>query len=126
MYNRARSAFPATLLAVVVAFCTLFVSQATADTAGTVHFVRFSNPSFDQYLENPSPSMRSWLNTHIWRMGVYAPYFNSMTSWYPNGWLYKDAYALYTDENSVSQHPEWVLRDASGNPLYIQWGCSNG
>ena len=126
MYNRARSAFPATLLAVVVAFCTLFVGQATADTAGTVHFVRFSEPSFDQYLENPSPSTRSWLNTHIWRMGTYAPYFNSMTSWYPNGWLYKDSYALYTDESIATKHPEWVLRDASGVPLYIPWGCSNG
>jgi Hypothetical glycosyl hydrolase family 15 len=126
MYNRACSALPAILLAVVVAFCTLFVSQATADTAGTVHFVRFSEPSFDQYLENPSPGMESWLNTHIWRMGVYAPYFDSKTAGYPNGWLYKDSYALYTDESVVSQHPEWVLRDASGNPLYIPWGCSNG
>jgi len=59
-------------------------------------------------------------------MGVYSPYFNSMTSWYPNGWLYKDSYALYTDESVASQHPEWVLRDGAGNPLYIQWGCSKG
>jgi hypothetical protein len=116
----------AVLFVSIVGLFAFFADQTMADSAGTVHFVRFSNPSFDQYLENPSPSMRSWLNTHIWRMGVYAPYFNSMTSWYPNGWLYKDAYALYTDENSASQHPEWVLRDASGNPLYIQWGCSNG
>ncbi|HYM44597.1 MAG TPA: putative glycoside hydrolase [Solirubrobacteraceae bacterium] len=111
---------------IFVGFSTVFVGQATADTAGAVHFVRFAEPSFDQYLENPSPSTQSWLNTHVWRMGVYAPYFDSKTAWYPNGWLYKDSYALYTDENIASQHPEWVLRDTSGNPLYIQWGCSNG
>jgi hypothetical protein len=116
----------ATLFAVAMMFGTIFAGQALADSAGTVHFVRFSEPSFDQYLENPSPSMESWLNTHIWRLGVYTPYFDSKTAWYPNGWLYKDSYALYADESVASQHPEWVLKDASGSPLYIQWGCSNG
>jgi Hypothetical glycosyl hydrolase family 15 len=109
----------------VMVFSTISAS-ALADSAGTVHFVRFSEPSFDQYLDDPSPSMREWLNTHFWRMGVYTPYFDSKTAWYPNGWLYKDSYALYTNESAPVQHPEWVLKDAAGNPLYIQWGCSNG
>jgi len=26
----------------------------------------------------------------------------------------------------VTQHPEWILKDANGNRLYIPWGCSNG
>jgi hypothetical protein len=126
MLDRVHRVFLAALFAVVTMLGTTVISQAMADSAGTVRFVRFSEPSFDRYLEDPSPTARSWLNTHIWRMGVYAPYFNAMTAWYPNGWLYKDAYALYTDQSVASQKPDWVLRDASGAPLYIKWGCSNG
>jgi len=124
--KRILKALPVALLAVVVMCSVSFAGTAGADTAGTVHFERFTESTFDQYLENPSPTIQSWLNTHIWRMGTYTPYFNGMTSWYPNAWMYKDSYALYTDESIATQHPEWVLRDASGNPLYIPWGCSNG
>lgn len=126
MYKRFARAFPAVLLAVLAMSSIVLANQAAADTAGTVHFVRFTESSFDQYLENPSPSTQTWLNTHIWRMGTYAPYFDSMTSWYANSWMYKDSYAIYTDESIATKHPEWVLRDAAGNPLYIPWGCSNG
>jgi hypothetical protein len=62
----------------------------------------------------------------MWRMTVYAPYFDSKTSWYKNGWLYKDAYALYTNEHVATEHPEWVLHSASGEKLYIPYGCSGG
>jgi hypothetical protein len=26
----------------------------------------------------------------------------------------------------VSQHPDWILKDASGNRMYIPWGCGGG
>jgi hypothetical protein len=126
MCSRVCGALAAAMFIVGMTLGTICAGQALADSAGTVHFVRFSEPSFDQYLENPSPSTQAWLNAHLWRMGVYAPYFDNKTAWYPNGWLYKDSYALYTNESTPDQHPEWVLKDAAGNPLYIQWGCSNG
>jgi hypothetical protein len=126
MRNRACGALLAGVLAAMTLCSATCAPRALAESAGTVHFVRFTEPSFDKYLEEPSPSMQAWLNAHIWRMGVYAPYFDTMTSWYPNGWLYKDSYALYTDEAVAAQHPEWVLKDAAGNPLYIPWGCANG
>jgi hypothetical protein len=59
-------------------------------------------------------------------MVVFSPYFDSRTSWYPNGQVYQDLYAIYTNSAVVTQHPEWILHDQSGNRLYIPWGCSNG
>jgi hypothetical protein len=37
-----------------------------------------------------------------------------------------DLYAIYTGAALATQHPEWILKDATGNKLYIPWGCSNG
>jgi hypothetical protein len=62
----------------------------------------------------------------MWRMVVYSPHFDSRTSWYPNGLAYADAYAIYRGSALAAQHPEWILRDAGGNPLYIPFECSNG
>jgi hypothetical protein len=45
---------------------------------------------------------------------------------YPNGWAYDDAYAIYRDSAIPAQHPEWILRDGGGRPLYIPFGCSQG
>jgi hypothetical protein len=59
-------------------------------------------------------------------MLTYSPYFDTRLSWYPNGFAYIDSYAIYTSSPIVSQHPEWILKDAQGNYLYIPWGCSNG
>ena len=57
--------------------------------------MRMADSSFDQYTLNPSSPTREWITTHMWRMGVYSPYFDSRTSWYRNGWVYDDAYAIY-------------------------------
>jgi hypothetical protein len=94
--------------------------------AGLVHFVRSSNDSLNPYLAAPNPETQSWLRGEFWRMLVYSPYFDEKLSWYPNGWVYLDAYAIYTDSSLANQHPEWILKDASGNRLYIPWGCSAG
>src|SRR5205085_10818824 len=36
----------------------------------------------------------------------------------------EDVYAIYKDGALATQHPEWILRDQSGNELYIPYGCS--
>ena len=46
-------------------------------------------------------------------------------------WLYKDLYAIYADGSEdhsdiLNNHPEWILKDASGYRLYINWACSGG
>ncbi len=62
----------------------------------------------------------------MWRLIVYSPYFDDKTRWYPNGWAYDDAYAIYRGSRLAAQHPEWILRDATGRPLYIPFACSAG
>lgn len=126
MHNRIPQTLVAALTAALVGALALCGASALADSPGVAHFVRFNDSSFDKYTSEPSLSMEEWLTSHIWRMGVFSPYFDNKTSWYPNGWVYRDAYAIYTKEALASEHPEWILRDSSGNKLYIPWGCSGG
>jgi len=126
MRQLARGVLAAALLVTTVAFSMLFAGLAQADSAGTVHFTRGADSSFDQFTSNPSSSEQEWLRTHMWRMDVFSPYFDSRTGWYPNGWVYDDAYAIYSGEALAAQHPEWILKDASANKLYIPFACSGG
>jgi hypothetical protein len=115
-------AFTAVMLLLMIAFA----SPASAASEGSVQTVRAANSSFNEFTNAPSPASETWLQSHFWRMVVYSPYFDSRTSWYPNAWTYKDAYAIYESSALASEHPEWILKDASGNDLYIPWGCSGG
>jgi hypothetical protein len=110
----------------ITALGTVFAGEASADSAGTVHFVRAADSSFDQFTSSPSLEAQEWLSTHMWRMVVWSPYFDHKTSWYPNGWVYDDSYAIYRESQLAGQHPEWILKDAAGNRLYIPYGCSEG
>jgi hypothetical protein len=126
---RATRALVAALLVVVVATVVLLTRPAAnrpAAPAGTVHFTRSANSSFDQFTNSPSPQAQEWLRTHMWRLTVFSPYFDEKTAWYPNGWVYYDAYAIYTGEGLATQHPEWILKDAAGKKLYIPYACSGG
>jgi hypothetical protein len=113
-------------LSATCALGAIFASPASADTAGAVHFVRTAESAFDQFTSNPTPATEEWLSANMWRMIVWSPYFDYKTSWYANGWVYQDAYAIYRGSARASAHPEWILKDAAGNPLYIPSGCSGG
>jgi Hypothetical glycosyl hydrolase family 15 len=93
---------------------------------GVVHFVGSANSAFDQYTRQRDPSIGVFLRQHMWRMIVYSPYFDNKTHWYPNGWAYDDAYAIYRHSALATRHPEWILRDGAGNPLYIPFACAQG
>jgi hypothetical protein len=64
------------------------------------------------------------MRNRYWRMRCYAPYFDSRLSWYPHAWVYKDLYGIPTDSSLVGEQPQWVLRDASGRPLYVRYDCN--
>jgi len=66
------------------------------------------------------------MRDHYWRMLAYSPYFDARLSWFPDAWAYKDLYAIYADSGVASAHPDWVLRDPSGAPLYIPFDCHGG
>jgi len=114
------------ICALACALAGVQAGDAAADTAGTVHFVRSADSGFDQFTGNISSEAQAWLRAHMWRMMVWSPYFDQKTSWYGQGWMYDDAYAIYQGSSLASQHPDWVLKDANGANLYIPYGCSGG
>jgi putative glycosyl hydrolase-like family 15 (GHL15) protein len=99
---------------------------STAGGAGRISVMLATSSSTDPYTNNPSPDEQQWMRDHWTRALVYSTYWDSRTQWFPSGWGYLNAYALYRASTIATQHPEWVLKDASGNNLYIPWGCSGG
>lgn len=96
--------------------------------AGRVRLIKTATPAFDRYTNSNSPDVQQWIRDRFSRMLVHSPYFDQKTRWYPDSMLYQDLYAIYTNPASsngylIDAHPDWVLRDGSGNPLYIPWGC---
>lgn len=122
---RLRLTFSLVLVSSLLAAMTSFAPSASAD-AGSVQFAKTANSSFDSFTSSASPSVHAWINAHMWRMTVYAPYFDNKTSWYARGWSYRDAYAIYKGSDTASNHPDWILKDARGNRLYIPYACSGG
>lgn len=121
------------LLASLIAFIAIFVTAAPAGAAvdaspnaGTTRFVKRMTPAFDGYVTNPSPTTAAWLNKKLWRTEVFTPFFDNKLAMYGNAWFYSDIYAIYNGSDLAAQHPEWILKDAAGNKLFIPWGCSNG
>lgn len=94
--------------------------------AGNVRFAMRTDSSFDTYTTSPSSSTKQWLDQHFWRMQTTTPYFDSGLSWFPNAWAYEDLYGVHTSDSLVNQHPDWILKDAQGNRMYIPYACSNG
>jgi hypothetical protein len=101
-------------------------AAAQSGDAGVVQFAKSAESSFDAFTSAPSLDQQAWMRSHYARMRAYAPYFDSRLSWFPNAWAYQDAYAVYRGQALAAQHPEWILRDAQGNKLYIPFGCSGG
>jgi Hypothetical glycosyl hydrolase family 15 len=123
--------------AVALACLALLVlaTSASATTDGKLKFIRNATSAFDPQVlaAQTDPALQSFWREHYWRMRGYAPFFDSHTfngspPWTPPPThFYRDLYAIYnnpTGEQTISQHPDWVLRDAAGNKLYLQWACS--
>ena len=87
--------------------------------AGAVHFVKRADSSFDA---EDIQANAAFMWEHFTRMVGFSPFFDTRTAWAPPTWEYEDAYAIYTGSSLESEHPEWILRDASGNRLYIPYG----
>ncbi len=111
----------------VVAGLALTVAlPAAAALEGEVRYYQIARSSFDHYLQDPTPSEQQWMLAHYHRIQGWSPFFDSRLSWFPNAWAYKDAYAIKPGTWEYNQHPEWILRDASGKKLYIPFACNGG
>ncbi len=100
------------------------LSAGEGPEAGDVHLIRSANSAFDRYTQGTA--WQEWIRNRFHRMLVYSPYFDSRLSWYPDGIVYFDLYAIYVSSTIAAQHGDWVLKDRGGNRLYIPWGCSRG
>lgn len=102
-------------------------AKEPVDAAGSVQFFKRVDPQFDAVTTNPSPEMQAWMREHFHRTEVWSPFFDDKTSWYPQGLVSRNLYAIYVeDAATLAEHPEWVLRDTDGARLYIPWGCTGG
>ena len=120
--RRARLMLASALAMLIAALGASNASAASAD-AGRANFMRSADSSFDAFTANPTSTQIAWMRAHYWRMRGYAPYFDSRLSWSPKAWVYQSAYAIYVGGNVARDHPDWILRDAAGNKLYIPFGC---
>jgi hypothetical protein len=111
-------------LVAILALAALCAGQR--NSAGVVRSFISTNSSWDPYMDSPTLNQQQWFQDNAWRMLVYSPYFDQRLSWYPNGWVYLDLYAIYRNSPLATQHPDWILRDQKGNPLYIPYDCSGG
>jgi hypothetical protein len=100
-------------------------TPASRVEAGKVHFFARTDRSFDKYTATASPQFRAWMRQHFFRSQVWSPYFDDKARWYPRGLVSQNLYAVYgDDEETLTAHPDWVLRDANGSRLYIPYDCS--
>jgi hypothetical protein len=122
--NTARACY--VVLTALVGSSGLSASCTTdSSSAGCMHFVQRTTSDFNQYINGPA-STQEWIGSHFWRMQTTPGWFDPNLSWYRGAWAYLDSYAIYRGSDLANQHPEWILRDQNGNPLYIPWGCGNG
>ena len=87
----------------------------------SVELYVYAKSGFDEYTKNPSERDRAWMRDHYEFMAVWSPYFDSRLSWFSNAVEYSDIMGLKDLEQ-----PEWVLRNSSGDFLYVDFACSGG
>lgn len=94
---------------------------------GNARFVARLLQSWDSWLGGIDQTKKSFARKHWFGVVSYTPSFDIHLSWAPPTLVYKDLYAIGRDDaQTLSNHPEWVLKDASGKRLYIDWGCTPG
>jgi hypothetical protein len=109
--------------AILIAF---LAGNATADPNGRVRFAQRQSSAFDRYTNNPTPTQQQWFRDHFARMMEFSPYFDSKTSWYPGAQIYVNSHAIYNPSSDATQHSDWILKDAQGRNVFINWNCNGG
>lgn len=109
------------VLAVALGALALVASPASAASAGRINALLNATSRFDRLIASPTSAERQFVASHYHRVRGYTPYYDQALGWTPPSRFYKDLYALYRgrsrDEALIDQHPDWVLRDASGNQI---------
>ena len=123
LYNRAKLLF---VVAMIGCLPVAVAAPAPGDAEGVVKYFVDAKSSFNDWTDNPTPAVQEWMRENYYRMQVYASYFDSRLSWYPNALEYQNSYGIKRSSSIIDAHPEWILRDANGDMLYIPFACSDG
>jgi len=95
--------------------------------AGCVHFQYRSPGSQSTIWEtsaNASATQQEWVKTHFWEVQGDPPWFNFLLPWMPPAVTYFDLWSIHTGDPLVTEHPEWIMKDAAGTPLYLNFACN--
>jgi hypothetical protein len=117
-----------TIILLLSLLTSTIANLAAADPVGKLKIFRNANGQFDNYDINPTPANKAAILSLYDGLEVYsgAYSFDPNVSRYPDGFFYQDLEAIYVGGNVAAAHPEWIIKDASGNDLYINWGCASG
>ena len=120
-------------VATAIGWCALALALAPAAPAaspepGEPTLMLNAKTAFDPYVAEAAPQTQEFARERYWRTRAYPPFFDKALHWAPPTSFYKDLYAIYNPSETelVESHPDWVLRDASGRPLFIQYDCAQG
>ncbi len=106
----------------------LLVARPETGWGSEPRFVRNAISSFDDHLVHPSPRERTFMRRRYFQMRGYSPFFerNAMRWRPPPTSFSQDLYAIYnpSEDALVRAHPDWVLRDLMGLPLFIPSQCT--
>ena len=103
-------------------------ADGTGGDEGRVDVLVHAKSAFDPWTE--PTDRRTWaaMRRAFDAMVVYSPYFDERLELFddPDTYAYIDLYGLKVDssrDTRAQDHPDWVLRTAEGDPVYIPWGC---
>ena len=126
--NRWRIALSAAILGLCLIASGSSSARATEPQEGTATLLLNAKKAFDAHATEATPATQQFAQDNYWGTRAYPPFFDRALGWAPRTHFYKDLYAIYagSEQELIDEHPDWVLRDASGEPLFIQYGCSGG
>ena len=118
---------PLRMVSATLTIVFLLISNGVAAETGRLNIFRNANGQFDKFDINPSAANKVAIRSLYDGLEVYSgPYsFDPNLSWYANGFFYHNLEAIYVGQTVAISHPEWIIKDANGNKLYVNWGCSN-
>ncbi len=93
---------------------------------GTLGLTVNARSSYDRYT---SGGHWDWLGATFDRMVVFEPYWDTRLDSYRDVLVYQNAYGISvntTKDRRAIEHPEWILRDANGDAVYIPFACGGG
>jgi hypothetical protein len=116
-------------LCVAVAAALMLLGGSDRSAAGEVRLLRNASSEFDPFIGHSTQEEQAFFGERYFRFRGYASSFGPALEWAPPTHFYRDLYAIYNNprgERQIAEHPDWVLRDRKGRPLYIPFDCGRG